>query len=103
MVQLMIWDHFDLSGNFEKHPLNPENNITWNDEVISGYEDYYGGSVKENNQQVLDLQKRYVDKLLSLTFKYGNVLYNMTNESSLGEEWEKVSYLPTNTMPLTSC
>ncbi len=78
-----------LSGSFDKHPLNPKNNVTWDEGVISNHEDYYGGSVTESKEQVLDLQRKYVDKLLSLTFKYGNILYNMSNESSLGEEWEK--------------
>ena len=89
IAQLTIWDWFDLGGsNFEKHPLNPANNITWEDGAIKGRDDYYGGSLKATNQQVLELQKKYVDKLLSITFQYGNILYNMTNESSLGEEWE---------------
>lgn len=60
VVQLTLWDHFDLSGSFDKHPLNPKNNVTWDEGVISNHEDYYGGSVTESKEQVLDLQRKYV-------------------------------------------
>ncbi len=89
VVQLTIWDWFDLAGtNLDRHPLNPANNINLEEGSISEREDYYGGSLKNNNEALLSLQKKYVDKVLSLTFQYGHVLYNMSNESSLGEEWE---------------
>ena len=33
-------------------------------------------------------QQRYIDKLLSIAFSYGNVLYNINNESSESGDWE---------------
>ena len=44
----------------------------------------------ERNQQiVLKYQQRFVDKLLSYSLKFGNVLYCMDNETSVTPEWGK--------------
>ena len=89
IVQVTLWDWFDLAGDrFSIHPLNPENNVNWGHGVLTGRDDYYGGSLRTGNQEVLDYQHRYIDQLLSLTFKHNHVLYNIGNESSLGAEWE---------------
>jgi hypothetical protein len=89
IVQVTLWDWFDLgSGRFPIHPLNPDNNINWESGVVNHRDDYYGGSLRTGNQKVLDYQHNYVDKLLSITFKYDHILYNIGNESSLGAEWE---------------
>ncbi|WP_157971911.1 hypothetical protein [Pleomorphovibrio marinus] len=89
IVQLTVWDWFDLSGpNFDRHPLNPSNNVNWEAGLIKEREDFYGGSLYDNNQPVLDLQHKYVEKLLSISFGYDHILYNVGNESSLGAEWE---------------
>ena len=93
IAQITLWDWFDLSGNdvygrFNLHPLNPENNINWETGTITDAWDYYGGSLSKNNQKVLDYQHRFIDKLISITSQYGNVLYNIGNESGLGHEWD---------------
>lgn len=93
IVQLTLWDWFDLSGSgvygrFAVHPLNPDNNINWEPGTISSHSDFYGGSLRHKKQPVLDYQHRYIDKLMSITLQYDHVLYNINNESSLGAEWE---------------
>ncbi|MBW3467007.1 hypothetical protein [Arthrospiribacter ruber] len=89
IVQITFWDWFDLMFNqFEVHPLNPKNNVTLDAAELTGRDDYYGGSIRTANTKVLDLQKKYVDKILSMTFGYDNILYNISNESSLGMDWE---------------
>lgn len=89
IVQLTLWDHFDLgSSRFPIHPLNPKNNLNWEVGVITHEDDYYGGSLKTGNQKVIAYQHKYVDKLLSVVFKYNHILFNISNESSLGAEWE---------------
>ncbi len=93
IAQITFWDWFDLSGDdlygrFKLHPLNPENNINWEPGTITNAWDYYGGSLLKNNQKVLDYQQRFIDKLISITAQYGNVLYNIGNESGLGSEWD---------------
>jgi hypothetical protein len=93
IVQLTLWDWFDLSGagvygRFAIHPLNPDSNINWEPGTIKNAGDYYGGSLRNKNQPVLDYQHRYIDKLMSITLGYDHVLYNINNESGLGAEWE---------------
>ncbi|MEX0601480.1 MAG: hypothetical protein WD205_12595, partial [Rhodothermales bacterium] len=56
IVQLTLWDHFDLDDD---HPYQPENNINWEPGTIEDDDDFYGGSVADNNQPVLDYQHRY--------------------------------------------
>lgn len=93
IVQLTLWDWFDLSGDdvygrFAVHPLNPENNINWEPGTIEDAWDYYGGSIQQNNQPVLDYQHRYIDKLISITSQYDHIIYNLGNESNLDEGWD---------------
>jgi hypothetical protein len=93
IVQLTLWDWFDLSGDdvygrFAIHPLNPENNINWEPGTIENAWDYYGGSIHQNNQPVLDYQHRFIGKLISITSQYGHVLYNLGNESQLDDRWD---------------
>ncbi|MDR8389680.1 hypothetical protein NC796_00935 [Aliifodinibius sp. S!AR15-10] len=87
IVQLTLWDWFDLSG-LSDHPYNPENNINWPEGTIEDREDFYGGSIYENKKAVLEYQRRFIDKLLSITLDYDHILYNINNESTIGAEWE---------------
>ncbi|WP_158857114.1 hypothetical protein [Lunatibacter salilacus] len=89
IAQLTLWDCYDLSGtSFDKHPFNPKNNVNWEEGLVGGMEDFYGGSLSTDNQEVLKIQKEFVQKLLSVTLQFDNVLYNITNESFLSLEWE---------------
>jgi hypothetical protein len=93
IVQLTLWDWFDLSGTgvygrFPVHPLNPKNNVNWEPGTIKNAGDFYGGSLWHKNQPVLDYQHRYIDKLMSIALRYDHVLFNINNESGLGAEWE---------------
>ncbi|WP_339718004.1 hypothetical protein [Cyclobacterium amurskyense] len=45
-------------------------------------------TVNNNAQTELSFQKKFIDKLLSVTLKYDNVLYNINNESSEEGDWE---------------
>ncbi|MCW5982200.1 MAG: hypothetical protein KIT09_29200 [Bryobacteraceae bacterium] len=40
-----------------------------------------------NNRLILNVQRRFVDKLLSHSLKYGHVLYCIDNETKGEEEW----------------
>ncbi len=89
IVQLTLWDVYDLvPDKFRDHPLNPAKNVNWEPDLIKGSDDYFGGSLNTGKNKILDYQHKYVDKLVSITFKYGNVLYNINNESILGSDWE---------------
>jgi hypothetical protein len=85
IVQLTLWDHFDMS---EAHPWHPASNVNYGPEVMDDEDDFYGGSVYDDNEAILAYQQRYIDKLLSISLQYGNVLYNINNEGSQRSTWD---------------
>jgi hypothetical protein len=54
------------------------------------YRDIFWSVPAERNQKtVLKYQRRFVDKMLSYSLKFGNVLYCMDNETSVTPQWGK--------------
>lgn len=100
IVQIEIWDRFDHSRDpWKKDPFNPMNNINYSFEE-SGLDSvyplhpyrndqpfFYTVPELNNNNVVLRYQQLFVDKLLSISLKYNNVLYCIDNETSGEEEW----------------
>ncbi len=104
IVQIEIWDRFDFSREpWDVNPFNPANNITLS-EKNSGLKTTYPKHPFHDEQpffhsikgmplytKVLDTvryyQERYVEKLLSYTFQYDNILYCMNNETSTPVAW----------------
>lgn len=90
IVQVTLWDQHDHSGGlWRSHPWNPQRNVNYDSQVIRDRNDFYA-AVQENNQEILQYQERFIDKLTSVTFDYPHVLYNINNESWAGVEWEAV-------------
>ncbi|MEQ8880958.1 MAG: DUF6298 domain-containing protein [Cyclobacteriaceae bacterium] len=88
IVQLTLWDQFDIGGsNWNRHPWNPDNNINLESGSLTGREDFFS-AVDNADQAVMKFQRLYVDQLLSITIPYGHVLYNINNESSESGSWE---------------
>ncbi len=115
IVQIEIWDPWDyfkteaplrndpgIKG-WESCPFNPVQNINYTAEE-SGLAvdiDYYSGREPsdhgffltvpelEDNPVVREYQELFIDKLLSVSFNYPNVLYCMNNESGEHPEWGK--------------
>ena len=106
IVQIEIWDPWDYfedhqsQGGWSHQAFNPANNVTYTAEE-SGLPTAYDApptgqpsdhpffrSVPELDDLplVLEYQKAFVDKILSITFDYDHVLYCMHNET--GEELE---------------
>jgi len=100
IVQIEVWDRFDYSReNWIGHPYNPVNNVNYT-ETESGLAEEYplhpGRNVQpfffttpeqKNNQTLLQHQRAFVDKLLSFSLKFPNILYCIDNETSGDEEW----------------
>jgi len=100
IVQLEIWDRFDHSReNWEPSPYNPKNNINYSYEE-SGFEESYPEHPGKNRQPfffttpeqrnsrlILGYQRRFVDKILSYSLNYDNILYCQDNETSGEEAW----------------
>ncbi len=100
VVQIEVWDRFDYSrDHWEPHPYNPKNNVNYTYEQ-SGFAEHYPDHPgrnrqlfffttpkQRNNQVVLPIQQRFVEKLLSYSLDYDQVLYCMDNETSGAEAW----------------
>lgn len=100
IVQIEIWDRFDHSRDtWLTDPYNPKNNINYS-YAEAGLDSLYPlhpGQNKQpffftvpelkNNEVLLRYQQAFVKKLLSISLKYGNVLYCIDNETSGVEEW----------------
>ncbi|MFI0429290.1 hypothetical protein [Mariniflexile sp. HMF6888] len=100
IVQIEIWDRFDYSREeWKPNPYNPVNNVCYTYEASGFVEEYPKHPGKNtqpfffttpnlrNNATVFKYQKAYVDKLLSISLKYSNVLYCIDNETSAEEAW----------------
>lgn len=88
VVQLTLWDHFDVNGSrWDPHPWNPKNNINMDTDTWESYRDIRL-AVTEKNGHGLKYLRRFVDKALSVTLAYNHILYNINNESSEGRVWE---------------
>jgi len=102
IVQVEVWATFDFYREpWAANPFNPKNNVNYTAEQSGLPEEvtthptrtennFFWSVPAENNQQtVLQYQRRFVDKLLSISLDYGNVLYCMDNETSVTPEWGK--------------
>ncbi len=102
IVQIELWATFDFyRENWEVNPFNPKNNINYSSERVhlptevnshpTWIENNFFWSVpsQESNLRLLEYQQKFVDKILSYSLEYGNILYCMDNETSVTSEWGK--------------
>jgi hypothetical protein len=102
IVQIEVWATFDYyRENWAANPFNPKNNISYTAEQTALPEkvdshptrcenNFFWSVPAEKNQKiVLKYQQRFVDKMLSYSLRFGNVLYCMDNETSVTPEWGK--------------
>lgn len=100
-VQIEIWAFHDFTGYWTENPWNPLNNTLFTEINTKLKSEPYGdrptyishffNSVPKlnNDTLLLSYQQKFVDKLLSISFKYDHVLYCITNEifSQYSPEW----------------
>jgi hypothetical protein len=102
IVQVEIWATYDFYREiWQRHPFNPKNNINYASEQtgLSEWVDHRPGhsenvffqsvSAVRNQKTMLKYQRRFVDKMLSHSLKFGNVLYCMDNETAAAPQWGK--------------
>ncbi len=111
IVQIELWDRFDLIdgswGSWPVSPWNPKNNINYTRESsglatsyrsfsdhpfiqgVPGHPKYENasGSRKQKYDLVRSFQDKFVNRLLSITLGYNNVLYCMNNETHEDPAW----------------
>lgn len=102
IVQIEVWATFDFYRScWDANPFNPKNNCNYSaDEAKlpvavsthptkTGNPFFWSVPKEHDNRVVLEYQKAFVDKMLSCSLDYGNVLYCMDNETSVTPEWGK--------------
>ncbi len=102
IVQIELWATFDYyRDNWAVNAFNPKNNINYtaketglpeqvNSHPTRTENNFFWSVPAERNQKtVLKYQQRFVDKMLSYSLKFGNVLYCMDNETSVTAKWGK--------------
>jgi len=111
IVQIEVWDRFDLIdgswGSWPVSPWNPKNNVNYSAtssglaesyrsfethpflQGVSGHPAYEKASRsrKQKYDLVRGFQDKFIDRLLSTTLRYNNVLYCMNNETHEHPAW----------------
>jgi len=104
IVQIEIWATYDFywgESSWGKNPFNPGLNRSYTSEG-SGLPDtidhpaqtslnpfFLSVPALNNNQLVLNYQKKFVNRLLEISLPYDNVLYSIDNETTANFEWGK--------------
>ncbi len=102
IVGIEVWDRFDHSRDpWLTDPYNPANNVNYTTSeagLATTYPNHPGTNdqpffktvpAMQNNTVVLNIQKKFVDKMLSYTLFRPNVIYAMDNETAASPEWGK--------------
>ena len=107
IVQIEVWATFDYyTDDFNRHnwginPFNPINNINYCTMLSKLPEEVHTQPGDTDNDffrtvpsqkanfRVIWFQQQFVDKILSYTFQYDNVLYCMNNETAVSSDWGK--------------
>ena len=102
IVQVELWATFDFyRENWNINPFNPENNSNYTAQrtklpvevkthpTLCDNPFFWSVPSQHNNMPLLDNQQRFVDKLLSHSLGFDNVLYCIDNETSVTSEWGK--------------
>ena len=100
IVQIEIWATFDFYRDiWAVNPFNPKNNRNYDTArtklrtvvpthpIFRGNPFFWSVPEMDNNAQLMTYQQRFVDKLLSYSLQYDNVLYCMDNETSVTASW----------------
>ena len=100
IVQIELWDRFDFTREpWTLNPYNPAININYTT-ATSGLQPAYPNHPGRNdnpffrtvpaldyNSVVLEFQHAQVERMLSISLHYGNVLYCIDNETNGRPEW----------------
>ena len=100
LVQIECWDRFDFCREpWQMNPFNPKNNVNYtSDETGLSFEYpdhpnlnkqpfFYTIPERNNNTVLLAHQHAFMEKMLSISLSFPNVLYCMDNETSGAAEW----------------
>lgn len=96
IVQIELWATFDFyRENWDVNPFNPKNNVNYTIErvqlptevnshpILTENNFFWSIPTQESNLRLLEFQQKFIDKLLSYSLKFDNILYCMDNETSV--------------------
>jgi hypothetical protein len=95
VVQLELWDAYSIVGDDEWRysPWNPDNNVNYKygntrlrTSLSSDMDRNFFKAAVNGDRVLLDYQKRFAKKLLEVSSRFDNVLYQIDNESYLPHE-----------------
>jgi hypothetical protein len=103
VVALEVWDGYSISFSYDMelnqawngNPFNPLNNINYEKDVLPDTSSFCNAPFfstipsMADIPEVLDLQKKYADRLLAIASDYPNIIINITNESRGHLEWSR--------------
>jgi hypothetical protein len=107
VVAVEIWEDWSITRGrggardpgpdraWNGHPFNPRHNVNYGAETLPvdarecDAPFYRTIPALDHNRTVLRLQERYVERLLSITAGYPNVLYSLSNESRASLAWSR--------------
>ncbi len=107
VVSLEVWDDWSVTRGpggaydpgdgyaWNAHPFNPENNVNYDESILPSKTSvcnapfYQTIPSRKNNGRVLELQKKYVDHLLSIAGTYPHIMLNISNESRAHLGWSR--------------
>ncbi len=100
IVQIEVWDRFDYWDKYWlPHPYNPGNNVNYtaaesgltgeypNHPASNQQPFFFTTPNQQNNEVLLNFQKMFVEKMLSISLEFNHVLYCIDNETAAEEEW----------------
>ncbi|MHC4743504.1 MAG: DUF6298 domain-containing protein [Planctomycetota bacterium] len=104
IIQIEVWDRFDYSQDqWQTSPWRPGNNITYTNQQTALVENYPAPAwrdrhpffhtipgmsrYKKQYDIIRKFQEQFIDKMLSYSLDYDNVLYCMNNETSTPVAW----------------
>ena len=100
IAQVEVWATFDYyRENWQANPFNPANNVNYTFEEsllvqrvgssppTSDNPFFFTVPELGGSQLVLKYQQDFIDKLLSVSLQFGNVLYCMDNETHIWPQW----------------
>ena len=100
IVQMELWATFDFYRDFWLiNPYNPANNVNYNQArsklpmevpthpIFTNNPFFRSVPQADCNLKLLEYQQKFIDKVLSYSLKYPNILYCMDNETSVTSNW----------------
>jgi len=100
VVQVEVWATFDFyRENWDVNPFNPKKNSNYTAErtklplevpthpIYCDNPFFWSIPSHQNNMPLLNYQQAFVDKLLSYSLEFDNVLFCIDNETSVTSEW----------------